>query len=203
MVAVYVIYVPYFICSLLQIYIFFHFYSSFVLIMLAFSLFMKSERSTVSHSHAESLLVRGKPEEAARIYALSNAEFDMVVLRLLSVLSPPPLCSSLNEPDSGAASELLYGNLRESSPSTHTDTDSNPQSHSAHPIHDDAVSAALLQYLTDKLEQLFPSPTPTPSSQVTHRLTYTSIPTCLFFCLSMSFYPSNNIFTRKVFTLSR
>jgi hypothetical protein len=111
----------------------------------------------VSHSHAESLLVRGKPEEAARIYALSNAEFDMVVLRLLGVLSPPSPCSSLE--GEGGDGNALRG-------SSSIDTDSDTQCHSSLPPHNAAVSAALLQYLTDKLEQLFPSPTP--SSEVTN-----------------------------------
>ena len=124
----------------------------------------------VSHSHAESLLARGKPEEAARIYALSNAEFDMVVLRLLGVLSPPTARSSIDESDSSnvSVSGLLHSHLRGSSTSTDTDTQ----------CHSDAVSAALLQYLTDKLEQLFPSPTP--SSEVTDLVASLSV------CLSIS-----------------
>ena len=140
-------------------------------------LFLKSERSVVSHSHAESLLGRGKHEEAARIYALSNAEFDMVVLRLLGVLSPPTSCSSSEESDNSNTSGLLRSNLRGSPTSIDTD----PQCHSFHPPHNVAVSAALLQYLTDKLEQLFPSHTT--SSEVTH-----SVAT-LYVCISV--YPTS------------
>ena len=139
----------------------------------------------VSHSHAESLLARGKPEEAARIYALSNAEFDMVVLRLLGVLSPPTARSSIDESDSSnvSVSGLLHSDLRGSSTSTDTDTDTQ--------CHSDAVSAALLQYLTDKLEHLFPSPTP--SSEVTDLVATLSVCLSISLSICLSFYPSDNI----------
>ena len=135
----------------------------------------------VSHSHAESLLLRGKPEEAARIYSLSNAEFDMVVLRLLNVLPPStPRCSSSN-PEEDAVSGMLSSTIRSCS--------SSPDSHLSCNA---AASAALIQFLTDKLDQLLPCPTP--SSEVTlHSSLSMMQPTMSSLCVSIhpSIYLTN------------
>lgn len=105
----------------------------------------------VLRSQAESLLVRGLRDRAAHIYARSDADFDMVILRLLDLVPPLsfPVSRLQGLPTGGYGTGTgtgLSGVLRNEVTENADLGLVSPQSSSS--------SAALLQYLLEKLSQL-------------------------------------------------
>ena len=75
------------------LYLFYKISPSLIIIFSNFELyfhyyhFLQYERNIVLEFQAESLLLRNLPERAARIFAESDRDFDLVVLRLLGIIS--------------------------------------------------------------------------------------------------------------------
>ena len=84
-------------------------------------------------SQAESLLLRCQPENAGRIFARSEADFDMVILRILDLvpqLNPFSLVGRVQPSSSSSSLSSSFSSLSSSS------------------------SSALLQYLLEQLGRL-------------------------------------------------
>lgn len=112
----------------------------------------------VLRSQAESLLVRGHKDRAAQIYSCSDADFDMVILRILDLVPPIPSTSHLQGSamssygtgaGAGVAVGAGFGGVHGGGVLTLSEVDSAITSPLA-----SSSSAALLQYLLEKLNQL-------------------------------------------------
>jgi hypothetical protein len=88
----------------------------------------------VLRSQAESLLLRGLPENAAKIFARSDADFDMVILRILNLV---PQLSSFSIGGVGGSGNEFSDSSRKASSSSSSSS-----------------SSALLQYLLEQLGRL-------------------------------------------------
>eukprot|EP00596_Hydrurales_sp_CCMP1899_P004340 CAMPEP_0119040692 /NCGR_PEP_ID=MMETSP1177-20130426/10707_1 /TAXON_ID=2985 /ORGANISM="Ochromonas sp, Strain CCMP1899" /LENGTH=234 /DNA_ID=CAMNT_0007006001 /DNA_START=1520 /DNA_END=2221 /DNA_ORIENTATION=- len=97
------------------------------------------DRSTVLQYQAEHFLLHGQPKMAAQYYARSDADFDIVILRLLNMISA-------SEPDSIENDGLRAASLLLSSSSS--SSSSSPSSSSP------PSSSALLCYLQEKLDKI-------------------------------------------------
>lgn len=103
-------------------------------------------------SQAESLLVRGHKDRAAQIYSCSDADFDMVILRILDLVPPIPSTSHLQGfamRGHGTGVGVGFGGVRGGGVLSSSENDSAITS----PLVSSS-SAALLQYLLEKLRQL-------------------------------------------------
>jgi hypothetical protein len=112
----------------------------------------------VLRSQAECLLARGQKDRAAQIYSCSDADFDMVVLRILDLVPPIPstphvqVQGSISGYGGGAGTGVGvgagFGGIHSSviQPVSEDVSLISPQASSS--------SAALLQFLLEKLSQL-------------------------------------------------